>query len=240
MMPMMPMMPMMQGFPALSMGGGSYSSSSVSYSSGSGNAVQYSRTSSTKIGPGGLVEKQETERDSSKGVEKISLHRQLGDRARTVVRERDNHQGGQEVRHETLKGVSPEDATRFDQEWMQTAAQHLHPYSSSHGSSSTPIRTSQRLAGPEHTSTTHTRPANNTRHSPYTYTAPPRANTYTHTNTSNGVHHTNASNSVNHTNMPSNHQNNGPSYNRSHTDHHTSTRQYPSNNSSNGSERFYR
>lgn len=118
----------MQGFgqfPNLAAGGGNgaYFSSSVQSFSSSGNGapVYYSRTSSTKMGPSGLLEKQETERDSSTGVERMSLHRQLGDRARTITREKNHNQGGQEVCHETLQGITQDEATSFDREWTSTA-----------------------------------------------------------------------------------------------------------------------
>jgi len=117
------------GFSNMGANGAYFSSSMQSFrSAGDGQTVHYSKTSSTKAGPSGLLEKQETERDSSTGLERISLHRQVGGRARTVTRERKH--GSAEVCRESLRGISQDEASKFDQEWAAAAGQHLYPNSS--------------------------------------------------------------------------------------------------------------
>lgn len=68
----------------------------------------------------------------------MSLHRQLGERARTVTREKNYHQGGAEECRQTFKNIAPEEATQFDNEWVTTAEQHFTPNASrvSHSSGS--------------------------------------------------------------------------------------------------------
>lgn len=81
------------------------------------------------------MEAQYTERDSRAGVDKMTIHRQIGDRSRTLTRQRDRD--GREDREESLQGVRTgisvfffkydnihyylEDASRFDSEWMNAA-----------------------------------------------------------------------------------------------------------------------
>lgn len=50
-----------------------------------------------------VVEAHHTERDSRTGVDKMTIHRQLGDRARTLTRTRDRE--GREERQEDLRGI---------------------------------------------------------------------------------------------------------------------------------------
>ncbi len=43
--------------------------------------------------------------DSRSGVDKMTIHRQLGDKSRTLVRQRDRE--GREDRSESLNGIAP-------------------------------------------------------------------------------------------------------------------------------------
>lgn len=98
----------------------SYSSS---YSSSGGPTQVYSTSTSTRIGTGGVRETQKTIRDSRSGKEEISISRGIGDRERTITRRR--NATGREERIDTLQNMTSEEATGFDQEWMQQAEVNL-------------------------------------------------------------------------------------------------------------------
>jgi hypothetical protein len=87
----------------------------------------------------------------------MSIHRQLGDRARTVTRERDHSRGGMETTRETLKGLQQNEANGFDQEWMQSAAhQNFHGNAPNRGrsTSSRPINARESRVPPQRLITT--------------------------------------------------------------------------------------
>jgi len=100
----------------------SYSSSTV-YSSGSNGrpAVVVEKTRSSRIGPNGVAESQESLRDSRSGVERLTIERKLNDKARKLTKQR-NHEGIIETT-ESLENLDEDEASLFDDEWCR-AAQH--------------------------------------------------------------------------------------------------------------------
>eukprot|EP00026_Physarum_polycephalum_P011522 Phypoly_transcript_11754.p1 GENE.Phypoly_transcript_11754~~Phypoly_transcript_11754.p1 ORF type:complete len:374 (+),score=82.76 Phypoly_transcript_11754:38-1159(+) len=100
--------------------GSNYCSFSSSVTTIGSDGHVYSSTSSSRRGPGGVIESHQTERDSRVGIDKMTIHRQLGDKARTLTRTRDRE--GREEREEELRGIQEDHATNFDQEWMRAAS----------------------------------------------------------------------------------------------------------------------
>eukprot|EP00164_Ancoracysta_twista_P003799 GFYU01005094.1.p1 GENE.GFYU01005094.1~~GFYU01005094.1.p1 ORF type:complete len:280 (-),score=41.46 GFYU01005094.1:197-1036(-) len=105
-------------------GGGSFSSSSFSYSSSNngGEPVVLRQSKSMRMGPSGAIEQQESMSDSRTGVEKLAIRRQLGDQARTIVKQRDR-MGNEESRDDTYN-IGDGEESLFDQRWQQS--QHSH------------------------------------------------------------------------------------------------------------------
>eukprot|EP00741_Cyanophora_paradoxa_P017352 tig00020961_g16762.t1 len=100
----------------------SFSSSSSSFSGGPGT-VYYSSTSTTRMGPGGVVETQTSVRDGTTGTERIVLERKLGDKGRRIVRERDAT--GREQTIDTLENVREDEISQFDEQWRTVAERAL-------------------------------------------------------------------------------------------------------------------
>jgi hypothetical protein len=104
-------------------GDGSFCCSSYSCCSRGGpggQTVSYSTTTTgaRRSGEPMISETQASYYDST-GIEKLGVSRNLGERGRRIVAERDAH--GEERQIETL--VHVEDPTAFDREWL-TSAQH--------------------------------------------------------------------------------------------------------------------
>ncbi|GAX73055.1 hypothetical protein CEUSTIGMA_g508.t1 [Chlamydomonas eustigma] len=100
---------------------GFYSSSVMSNQ----NGVTYQKSTTARMGPGGVKEMQSAERDGRTGKESITVARGLGEKARTMIRTRDV--SGRETAQDLLHGIQQEEAHRFDQEWMTSAQQSLYP-----------------------------------------------------------------------------------------------------------------
>jgi hypothetical protein len=100
---------------------GFYSSSVMSNQ----NGVTYQKSTTARMGPGGVKEMQSAERDGRTGKESITVARGLGDRARSMIRTRDA--SGRETAQDLLHGIQQEEAQRFDHEWMTSAQQSLYP-----------------------------------------------------------------------------------------------------------------
>lgn len=71
------------------------------------------------------MEEVHTEKDSRAGVEKMSVKRGLGERARTLERVR--QADGQELRDERLQGLTDAEAAAFEEEWTREAHQRFMP-----------------------------------------------------------------------------------------------------------------
>lgn len=100
-------------------GSGIVSSSSYSYcSSGGPNGQTYQRTTQSTMGPGGVAETHSTEKDSRTGTQKVLVERRIGDRSRTIVRERGRD--GLETKTDTLNNLTQEQAAQFDTEFQQS------------------------------------------------------------------------------------------------------------------------
>lgn len=109
-------------------GGGGYSSQTFCFSSrtGADGQVHTERFSSSTIGDHShrMREVQQAYSNSSTGTEKMSLERQLGDRGRKSVKER-NHGSGEERQTDMFRGMSEDQAAEFDQHWHQQVAPRL-------------------------------------------------------------------------------------------------------------------
>lgn len=114
-------------FPSMgAMGGASASSFSSSYSSsGAGGQVTFSRMTTTRVGPNGVVETTESVHDGRTGQRRSRVARRLGDREHVVSMCRDTR-GGVEERQEVLNNIRDDaDRQRFEQEWSRTATRSL-------------------------------------------------------------------------------------------------------------------
>eukprot|EP00201_Polytomella_parva_P016172 CAMPEP_0175050940 /NCGR_PEP_ID=MMETSP0052_2-20121109/7523_1 /TAXON_ID=51329 ORGANISM="Polytomella parva, Strain SAG 63-3" /NCGR_SAMPLE_ID=MMETSP0052_2 /ASSEMBLY_ACC=CAM_ASM_000194 /LENGTH=338 /DNA_ID=CAMNT_0016315169 /DNA_START=155 /DNA_END=1171 /DNA_ORIENTATION=- len=103
--------------------GGSYMFSSSSYSSTGPNGQCYSKSTSTKVGPGGVRETQSCVRDGYTGHQEMCIQRGLGDRERTVTRRRDVR--GREEQVENLKNLQADEGEAFEEEWLEHADRNL-------------------------------------------------------------------------------------------------------------------
>lgn len=122
-----------------------YSSSSVSYSSGSGSKPIVIQKTSERINNNGLLQETSTERDSRIGLESIQLKRNVNGKEKTIAKKRIG--GGSIETHETTHGV--EQGEDFEQEWRR----HTTPMISGHGSGS---RNDPLLIENDETPSTHT------------------------------------------------------------------------------------
>jgi len=115
---------MMGGMSSGGMGGSTvYSYSSSSMSNGGPGGVTYSSTTTHRRGPGGVTETHHQEYDGRTGSETMKISRGLGDKSRTITRTRDA--SGQERAVDNLNNLTPEEASRFDQQWQATAQRAL-------------------------------------------------------------------------------------------------------------------
>lgn len=121
------------------MGGGGFSSQVMCFSSsvGADGNVHTERFSSSTVGDHSraMHETQQAYSNSTSGVDKMSMERQIGDRGRKVVKERTRGSG--EERHtDMFKGITEDQAEEFNDQWRQQAAPHLpqHPRMPTHAS----------------------------------------------------------------------------------------------------------
>ncbi|KAH0816802.1 hypothetical protein GEV33_005987 [Tenebrio molitor] len=121
-------MPMMPNFNRLlsgsldSLGGHSYSSSTVvSMSSGpDGRPQVYKATSSTRLAPGGIKETQRSVTDTRSGTKKMAIGHHIGERAHIIEKEQNVHTGDQEERQDFIN-LEEDDADDFNREWENKA-----------------------------------------------------------------------------------------------------------------------
>lgn len=81
----------------------SFSQTTVYHGRGGPDGYNY-RSTTTTTRSGDVQETHHSEHDSRAGIEKLAVHRSLGDRARTIYRERDG--SGQQRVDEHLHGIS--------------------------------------------------------------------------------------------------------------------------------------
>lgn len=100
--------------------GVSFSSSSyVSMSHGpDGKPLVYKATSSTKAGPGGVLETKKSVQDSRTGVQKMAIGHHIGDRAHVVERQKNCYTGDEEEKVDFIN-LDEEEADDFDREFKQ-------------------------------------------------------------------------------------------------------------------------
>lgn len=108
--------------------------------------VSYS-SSSSMTSRNGVTETSHRVRDSRTGTEKVSIKRQIGDRAHLVERTRDRHGREQTFKH--LENIVPEEETEFDMQWSEQA-QDFPMWNSSSSSS--------RVLGPSRERSSRNRP----------------------------------------------------------------------------------
>lgn len=109
-------------------GGSTYSSQSMVTSStvGPDGKVHTERYSSSAVGDHGrqISEVQQAYSNSTTGMDKMSLERQMADQARKMVKER-NRASGEERSTEMFRGITEEQVDEFDRHWKSQAAPHL-------------------------------------------------------------------------------------------------------------------
>jgi hypothetical protein len=106
----------------LDTGGGTvYYASSTYIAHGGPGGPTYTRSTSSRYGPGGVAEHQEAVRNPSE--ERMTIQRSLGGKGRTMTRSRSRR--GEEQAHEELHNMSQEEAVSFDDEWRTHASRHL-------------------------------------------------------------------------------------------------------------------
>eukprot|EP00658_Telonema_sp_P-2_P066486 TRINITY_DN554_c0_g1_i4.p1 TRINITY_DN554_c0_g1~~TRINITY_DN554_c0_g1_i4.p1 ORF type:complete len:155 (-),score=25.52 TRINITY_DN554_c0_g1_i4:522-986(-) len=98
------------------------SSQSFSYSSmpGKDGKQHVVQKSSAMRRAGNVQENKESHSDSHTGVERMSIQRKLGDKARKIVRGRHNFTG-EEVQDDVCVNMDASRGPQFDQEWEQAA-----------------------------------------------------------------------------------------------------------------------
>eukprot|EP00930_Biecheleria_cincta_P081747 TRINITY_DN7105_c0_g1_i1.p1 TRINITY_DN7105_c0_g1~~TRINITY_DN7105_c0_g1_i1.p1 ORF type:complete len:302 (-),score=57.50 TRINITY_DN7105_c0_g1_i1:211-1116(-) len=114
-------------------GGGSFSSQTFSFSStmGSDGRMHTEQFSSSSVGDRhrNMYETQQAYSNSSTGVDKMSLERQMDGRGRKVVKER-NRESAEERQTDMYKGMNEDQWGEFEQQWNQRAAPALPPHQS--------------------------------------------------------------------------------------------------------------
>lgn len=106
--------------------GSSYQSfTSISYGSGAQPQV-YQSSTSTKIGPNGVRETRQAEKNSVSGVQKIQIGHHLGDRGHIIEKSKNIHTGEQEESQEYVN-IDEEQASDFNEEWMEKATVNRRP-----------------------------------------------------------------------------------------------------------------
>lgn len=88
------------------------------FSGGDNGFVSYS-SSTTMTSRDGVTETSHRVSDSRTGTEKVSIKRQIGDRAHLVEKTRDRHGREQTFKH--LENILPEEETEFDMQWTEQA-----------------------------------------------------------------------------------------------------------------------
>lgn len=73
-----------------------------------------------------MAEQHESLRDSRSGVERLTIQRKLGDKQRTLTKQRTRD--GQVLTSENLQNVEVEEADLFDDQWMRAAERNLKGY----------------------------------------------------------------------------------------------------------------
>merc|ERR1719450_1950003 len=121
---------MMQGMDEVSAGTGGFgefssSTMMMSMNIGPDGQVHTEKFASSSVGDHDkrIAETQQAYSNSSTGVDKMSLERQMQDRGRKMVKER--IAGGDERQTEMFRGFDESQAHEFDQQWQQQAAPHL-------------------------------------------------------------------------------------------------------------------
>eukprot|EP00906_Rhabdomonas_costata_P035887 RCo050410 len=89
----------------------------------------YSRHTTTQLGPGGVLESRTAVRDNREGEERIEVRRQLGDRYTHVTRKR-RLDTGEETVERRSHNLPGEELTPFEEEWNRLAKQFLPMYHS--------------------------------------------------------------------------------------------------------------
>lgn len=117
---------------ARSNGGGEFSCKTMMFSSkmGADGQMHIEKFTSSTVGDRtrGHHETQQAYCNSTTGVDKMSLERQMGSQGRKVVKER-SRMSGEERQTDLFRGMSEEHAPEFDHRWAHEAA----PYLPSHG-----------------------------------------------------------------------------------------------------------
>merc|ERR1719323_2207730 len=118
---------MMMGMNEGSAGSGGFNSSTMTMSVNTGpdGQVHTEQFASSSVGDHDkrIADTQQACSNSSTGVDKMSLERQMQDRGRKMVKER--IAGGDERQTEMFRGFDESQAHKFDQQWQQHASPHL-------------------------------------------------------------------------------------------------------------------
>eukprot|EP00411_Alexandrium_monilatum_P002932 CAMPEP_0175189752 /NCGR_PEP_ID=MMETSP0093-20121207/4088_1 /TAXON_ID=311494 /ORGANISM="Alexandrium monilatum, Strain CCMP3105" /LENGTH=294 /DNA_ID=CAMNT_0016482553 /DNA_START=1 /DNA_END=885 /DNA_ORIENTATION=+ len=109
-------------------GSGAFSSNTMVMSStiGADGQVHTEHYSSSAVGDHGrrISEVQQAYRNSTTGVDKMSLERQMLDQGRKMVKERNRH-SGEERTTDLFRGIEAEEADDFERRWQGEAKPHL-------------------------------------------------------------------------------------------------------------------
>lgn len=112
-------------------GSGGFTSQTMSFSSrmGSDGKMHTEHFSSSSVGDRNrnIYETQQAYNNSSSGVDKMSLERQMDGRGRKVVKER-HRETAEERQTDMYKGMNEDQWGEFEQQWNQRAAPALPPH----------------------------------------------------------------------------------------------------------------
>merc|ERR1712232_363610 len=93
-----------------------------------------------------IAETQQAYTNSSSGIDKMSLERQMGDRGRKMVKER-NRFSGEERNTDLYRGMTEDHTSEFDASWQQNAVpclpRHIDTRAALMGVQSQPVSMSQ-------------------------------------------------------------------------------------------------
>merc|ERR1719321_40737 len=121
------MMSAMQNMPRGGPGGQMSSSMMVMSSQmGPDGRMHTERFAESTVSDGRARESQQAYSNSRTGMDKMGLERQLGERGRKMVKER-NHFSGEERQTNLLRGMDESHQGQFDQDWQQQAGHFRHP-----------------------------------------------------------------------------------------------------------------
>merc|ERR1719324_270363 len=119
------------GGAATATAGSSFQCQTMTFSSrtGADGQVHTEHFSSNTVGDRGrgIRETQQAYSNSSTGMEKMSLERQVGERGRKSVKER--QRDGEERQTDMFRGMTEDDTDAFNQQWERDARPHLPQYS---------------------------------------------------------------------------------------------------------------